>query len=190
MNEHHIAYLKRIYLKNYFYLKEIRLDNLEDKKEIYIVGENGDGKTLFLQAVVLALRGNEDVGVVSDFIKNQKNKMHTEAVDSHNRTYRFVPGENQEKGFENIMAYGVNRARNDSDRKDPFGYLTLFDPSQYLGNPVRWLQYLDYKRAVGEEDENCPDAFRYSYCSENPVIGYYTGYFSFSYHQTDRDKTA
>lgn len=154
---HHVTYLKSVYLKNYFYLNEIQLDNLEDRKEIYIVGENGDGKTLFLQAVVLALKGNEDVGVVNDFIKEQKDQIFIEATDSNNQTYCFVSGKRQESGFENVTAYGVNRYLNGSDRKDEFGYLTLFDSSRCLGNPVRWLQYLDYKQAVGEKDRISPE---------------------------------
>ncbi|MCP4104708.1 MAG: hypothetical protein GY749_04095 [Desulfobacteraceae bacterium] len=44
-----IGYLKSIHIKNYFCLEDIKINSLEDKKEIYIVGENGDGKTLLLR---------------------------------------------------------------------------------------------------------------------------------------------
>jgi len=56
----HIPYLKSISIKDYFCIEDIQLDDLQAKKEIYIVGENGDGKTLFLQALTLALKQNED----------------------------------------------------------------------------------------------------------------------------------
>ena len=54
--------------------KETALDlhNLKDKKEIYIVGENGDGKTLLLQGITIALKGVEE-GDVFNLVKPQNN---------------------------------------------------------------------------------------------------------------------
>jgi predicted ATP-binding protein involved in virulence len=152
-NKENIGYLKSIDIKNYFCLEDIKINSLEDKKEIYIVGENGDGKTLLLQAVLLVLKGNEDIGIVSDFIKTQKNRMKLEAADSFDRKYFYNPKERQHDGFVSIAAYGVSRSRNDSDRKDESGYLTLFSSSQYLNNPVKWLQYLDHKQSRKEQDQ-------------------------------------
>ncbi|MCP4104750.1 MAG: AAA family ATPase [Desulfobacteraceae bacterium] len=151
--EKNIGYLKSIEIENYFCLEDIKINDLEDKKEIYIVGENGDGKTLFLQATLLALKGNEEVGIVSDFIATQKNIMKLKAADNTGKEYSFHPKEKQTDGFMNIVAYGVNRSQNDSDKKEEFGYLTLFNPSQYLYNPVKWLQYLDHKKSRGEYDQ-------------------------------------
>jgi predicted ATP-binding protein involved in virulence len=50
------------------------------------------------------------------------------------------------------FSYGINRFRNDSDKKDKTGYLTLFSDEINLESPVKWLQHLDYKRAKGESD--------------------------------------
>ncbi len=148
-----IPYLKSISIKDYFCIEDIQLDDLQDKKEIYIVGENGDGKTLFLQALTLVLKGNEESGTVSDVIKSQKDRMILKALDSSDNEFQFNLKEKQNNGYLNIAAYGVNRNQNDSDKKDEFGYLTLFSSSQYLNNPVKWLQYLDYKQSKGEEDQ-------------------------------------
>ncbi len=148
-----ISYLKNIVIKDYFCLKEGHIDDLENRKEIYITGENGDGKTLCLQALLLALKGNEDVGIVSDFIKTEKDNLHLSAADGNDKEYQFNPRDKQDDGHANIIAYGVHRHRNDSDRKDEYGYLTLFDPNAYLNNPTKWLQYLDYKKSRGEEDQ-------------------------------------
>jgi len=147
-----IPYLKSISIKDYFCIEDIQLDDLQDKKEIYIVGENGDGKTLFLQALTLALKQNEDEGCVSDVIKSQKERMKLNASDSGNNQYSFNPKEIQKDGYINIAAYGVSRNLNGSD-KDEKGYFTLFNPSHYLNNPVKWLQYLDYKQSKKEKDQ-------------------------------------
>lgn len=146
-----ISYLGKIDIVKYFCVQDLKINGLAGKKEIYVVGENGDGKTLFLQAVVLALKGNEDIGIVTDYIKSEKTDIEIKATDSDNKEYVFSPSENN--GFENIYAYGVGRSRDDSDKKEKHGYLTLFDMSQYLHNPIKWLQYLDYKKHTGETDQ-------------------------------------
>ena len=148
-----IPYLKSISIKNYFCIEDIELDDLQDKKEIYIVGENGDGKTLFLQALTLALKGNDESGTVIDVIKSEKYRMILKASDSSDNEYLFNPKEKQNNGYLNIAAYGVSRNQNDSDKKDEFGYLTLFSSSQYLNNPVKWLQLLHYMQLNGEDDQ-------------------------------------
>jgi hypothetical protein len=38
-----ISYIKSINIKDFYSIKNISLENLENKKEIYILGENGDG---------------------------------------------------------------------------------------------------------------------------------------------------
>jgi hypothetical protein len=39
-----ISYIKSIEINDFYSIKNINLENLADKKEIYILGENGDGK--------------------------------------------------------------------------------------------------------------------------------------------------
>jgi len=55
--------INNINIQNFFSIKDIELFNLKDKKEIYIVGENGDGKTLLLQAIAVALKGTIEDGL-------------------------------------------------------------------------------------------------------------------------------
>ncbi len=55
-----ISYIKSIDIKDFYSIKNINLENLDDKKEIYILGENGDGKSLFLQALTVGLKGVEE----------------------------------------------------------------------------------------------------------------------------------
>ena len=143
-----ISYLNNIDISKYLSLEKIKLDSLKNKKEIYILGENGDGKTLFLQSLILALK-NDNSGKVNDFIKSFQDTIKLSITTDDKKTSTF---NDDIAGSCNLFAYGVNRHRNDSDQKEEFGYLTLFDSEQYLNNPVKWLQYLDYKKAKDEKD--------------------------------------
>jgi predicted ATP-binding protein involved in virulence len=148
-----IPYLKEISIKNFFAINNIKLQALKNKKEIYFVGENGDGKTVLLQAITLSLKGNQQEGIIVDFIKqNPKKGLSLKAKDSSATDYSFEENpQEQVSNYRNLFAYGAHRHRNDSDKAEETGYLTLFNDDQYLNNPVKWLQHLDYKQAKGEE---------------------------------------
>lgn len=131
------SYISSIKIKNIFSIKEIMLENLDDKKEIYIVGENGDGKTLLLQSLALGLKGIDE-GVVFDFIKSQK-EYSIEIEDTNKVIYNSKNGI-----YKNLFAYGANRNNNCRMEEDETGYLTLFHPSFDLKNSIEWLQRIDY----------------------------------------------
>lgn len=141
-----ISYIKDITIKNYFFLEKIELVNLHNKKEIYIVGENGDGKTLFLQALVLALRGNEET--VNHLIKDTRNKMNLSIIDSNGDEYRYVKNDNN---YKNIIAYGVHRSRYKGS-KNINGYLGLFDSDLNLNNMETWLKDLELSELKKEKN--------------------------------------
>jgi hypothetical protein len=147
------GYLNEIELANFFCIENIKIDKLENKKEIYIVGENGEGKTIFLQGLLLALKGNRGVGEIVNFIKqNPRRDYYLKAIDDRNLDYVFAEKEPERKHLaKNVFAYGVHRSRNDSDKADEYGYLTLFEDDRYLTNPVKWLQYLHHKEKSGEK---------------------------------------
>lgn len=119
------------------------------------MGENGDGKTILLQAIALALRGNQNVGTVSDIVKqNPYQKLFLKATTSDGEEYSYKENpKNQEKSFNAILGYGIERFRNDSDKVDKTGYVSLFDKETYLENPEKWLQHLDYKESKGDTSE-------------------------------------
>ncbi|AHJ12457.1 AAA family ATPase [Sulfurospirillum multivorans] len=140
------SYISSIKIKNIFSIKEIMLENLDDKKEIYIVGENGDGKTLLLQSLALGLKGIDE-GVVFDFIKSQKEIYSIEIEDTHKVVYNSKNGI-----YKNLFAYGANRNNNCQMKEDETGYLTLFHPSFDLKNPIEWLQRIDYNDKAGTKN--------------------------------------
>jgi len=124
-----ISTLNKININNFFSIKNIELNNLKDKKEIYIVGENGDGKTLLLQAISIGLKGTLEDGL-REFRARE---------DEFN-----IEIENYEECKNNFFAYGVSRNSYCQMKEDTKGYLTLFSGEYDLKSPIKWLQYLDY----------------------------------------------
>lgn len=138
-----ISYIKSIDIKNFYSIKNINLENLDDKKEIYILGENGDGKSLFLQALTVGLKGVKE-GNVFDLVKSQKD-YELKIEDSNSNIY-----DSKENVYNNLFAYGANRNNNCQMKEDESGYLTLFNPSWDLKNPIKWLKYLDHSEKSGK----------------------------------------
>ncbi len=132
-----ISNIKSIAIKDFYSIKDINLENLEDKKEIYILGENGDGKSLFLQALTVGLKGVEE-GDVFNLVKSQK-EYELRIEDSNRVIY-----DSKENIYKNLFAYGANRNNNCQMKEDESGYLTIFNPSWDLKNPIEWLKYLDH----------------------------------------------
>lgn len=138
-----ISNIKSIEIKDFYSIKNINLENLDDKKEIYILGENGDGKSLFLQALTVGLKGVEE-GDVFNLVKSQKD-YELKIEDSNNNIY-----DSKENIYKNLFAYGANRNNNCQMKEDEAGYLTLFHPSWDLKNPIEWLKYLDHTEKSGK----------------------------------------
>ncbi|MEA2099102.1 MAG: AAA family ATPase [Campylobacterota bacterium] len=133
-----------IYIQNFFSIEDLKLENLKDKKEIYIVGENGDGKTLLLQAIAVALKGSQQDGQLA--FREIKDTATLTLIDSNEQTYNG----DEKQSYKNMLAYGANRNNNSLVKEDETGYLTLFDGSLDLKNPVDWLKYLDHSESKGE----------------------------------------
>ncbi len=133
--QENISTLNKISIKNFFSIKEISLNNLKDKKEIYIVGENGDGKSLLLQSIAVGLKGTQEDGLKEFRAREDKYSIEIE---------------NSEDCQNNFLAYGSSRNNSCQLKEDTTGYLTLFSGEYDLKSPTKWLQYLDYS----EQKEN------------------------------------
>lgn len=107
------------------------------------MGENGDGKSLFLQALTVGLKGVEE-GDVFNLVKSQKD-YELKIEDSNSFIY-----DSKENIYKNLFAYGANRNNNCQMKEDESGYLTLFNPSWDLKNPMDWLKYLDHSEKSGK----------------------------------------
>ena len=140
-----INYLKNIKVKNFYSIEELQLNNLYDKKEIYIVGENGDGKTLLLQAIAVALKGCEQDG--QGIFRKIKDSFELNITDENGLVYNSKSSE-----YKNLYAYGSSRNNNCTNNDKTLGYLTLFDSSLDLIDPKKWLIKLYNAEQSNETD--------------------------------------
>lgn len=137
-------YIDEINIIKYFCIDNFYINNLKTKKEVYFLGENGDGKTIILQAIVLASCDLSDKFVYK-YIGTSTNNFNIQVKDSEGEIYQY----NTASAFHsNTYAYGVGRLRNHR-KHDNEGFLTLFDYDTYLTNPVEWFKEVDRLEAKG-----------------------------------------
>lgn len=141
-------FIDSIEIKNYFSIDEggIKLENLSDKKEVYLVGENGSGKTIILQGIARALKGEQNIGAVSDVLKqNFRETPLFYAKDKNGYEYTNQSRMHTSKPYPYFYAYGINRlllGDDEIDIKNDEVYTTLFNNKFNLINPVDWLRML------------------------------------------------
>jgi len=140
-----IATIDSIKVENFFSIESIKLSKLKDKKEIYIVGENGDGKTLLLQSIAIGLAGVKE-GDIFNLVKSQDTS-NIEILDSS----KIVHTKN-DSIYEYIYAYGASRYGNCQIKEDKTGYLTLFENKYDLKSPIDWLLALDYNEKADKKN--------------------------------------
>jgi len=130
-------YIDAIKIKNYFSIIDISIENLKEKREIYFVGGNGEGKTILLQAFLLALKKNYS-GQVLEYIRDIEKSMELSIKDDNLEEY------SSNKNIKNVFAYGTNRNKV-RDKFDTYGYSGIFDTSDFkdttfLKNPLDILK--------------------------------------------------
>jgi len=140
-------FIKSISIKNYFCIQDFEIENIQDKKEIYLLGENGDGKTIVLQAILLAAKA-----LFGNFLYKYLDEKHSDKFsikvqdkDSHN--YNFA--NHLTSVHNNIYSYGVGRFYNGKE-KDEVGYLSLFSPETELTHPIEWFKEVQRLELLGK----------------------------------------
>ncbi|MBQ9230735.1 MAG: AAA family ATPase [Prevotella sp.] len=121
---------------------EIQL-SFNDSREVYFLGENGDGKSVLLMAIYLAFNGyrvshemdKTNIGRVLSIL-DKNSKLH--GVDNSGHDY----SPSIQNKLQNIYAYGTHRGRYSSDNYEEYGFMTLFDNNQELINPEQWIKDL------------------------------------------------
>lgn len=158
-------YINRIIINNFFSIKHIELD-FNNSKEIYFLGENGDGKSLLLMALYLAFNGNyittktdqEETGRAVDILRKNKS-LQLKGYDEFDKEYN----PQQANYIENIYAYGTHRGRYSADTPEEYGFMSLFDFNKTLNDPITWLknQKLLELESLRKNDEKNKDNFRF-----------------------------
>jgi len=156
-------YINKIYINNFFSVKNIYLD-FNESKEIYFLGENGDGKSLLLMALYLAFNGNfistktdqEETGKAVDILRKNKDLL-LKGFDEFDTEY--TP--HQANYIENIFAYGTHRGRYSADAPEEYGFMSLFDFNKTLNDPILWLknQKLLELESLNKKEETGSRAF-------------------------------
>ncbi len=143
-----IPKLKSIRIKNYFSIDKegIYISNLDDKNEIYFVGENGTGKTILLQAIARALKGEQNIPDINKIIsENFRENPLFEGEDSISDN-KYSNKNDTQRTYEYLYAYGINRLvldkNNEVDIETGESYSTLFNNRFSLFDPVDWLRIL------------------------------------------------
>lgn len=116
-------------------------------KEIYIVGENGDGKTVLLMSLFMAFMGratkmntsnSTPMAVISE-LESKLENARVEGIDNYGRKYTL----DSAPAFQNFFAYGTHRGRysveTDKNTYEKYGFMTLFDNDMTLHDPSDWL---------------------------------------------------
>lgn len=129
--------INNVIINNYCSIKEIEISNLASKKEVYFLGENGVGKTVLLQSILLGLKSAEEADKLA--------KLGISSIEIGNIKVSFNIGQTSLFGYlgnyPNIFAYGVGRIKTSSSNFDKTGFATLFDKQNVnLTNPVSFLK--------------------------------------------------
>lgn len=135
-------YINKTLIRDFFSIKQIELD-FDDSKEVYFIGENGDGKSLILMALYLAFNGNfitfkteyKETALAVDILRRNKN-IYLKGYDEFDREYNPL----QANYIENIYAYGTHRGRYSADTPEVYGFMSLFDFNKTLNDPILWLR--------------------------------------------------
>ena len=152
-------WIEEVEISNFYSVEEAVLD-FNGSKEIYFLGENGDGKSLILMAIYLAFNGRyitentdlEQTGKIVDILRANK-KLHLLGIDSNSKEYSM----HNINYLQNIFAYGTHRGRYSTDNPEEYGFMTLFDSDKTLTNPVSWLK--DQKLLELEKRQDASNIF-------------------------------
>lgn len=148
------CYVKELHISNFLSIKEPVDIDFEKSKEIYLLGENGDGKSLIIMAICLAFNGNyikyktekRDTGIASDILDNNSDIY---GIDEWGHQYNI----SNAIYLDNLYAYGTHRGRYNADPSEKYGFMSLFNNDLTLNSPEQWLKNLKLEEEQAEENK-------------------------------------
>ena len=139
-------YIEGITINNFLCIKTKIKISLNHSREVYFLGENGDGKTVLLMALYLAFNGYKVKNELDpDFTSSalsilQKTNKGLELIGVDDCSQNYSP--DLDNTFKNIYAYGTHRGRYSSDKYEKYGFMSLFNINMKLTNPEQWIRNL------------------------------------------------
>ena len=139
-------YVESLIVSNFLCINTKMEFNLNHSHEAYLLGENGDGKTVLLMAIYLAFNGyNVKNEMDPDYAASalsvlQKTEKDSELIGIDDCSQNYSPKWNNT--LKNIYAYGTHRGRCDSERYERYGFMSLFNINMELINPEQWIKNL------------------------------------------------
>jgi len=163
--DNNYSYIDSFSVKNFFSIESIELKEIKGAKEVFLLGENGDGKSLVLMALHLAFNGREIdkntnfefTGKIKEIIK-ANGSARLNARDTDGTKY----GGEKIVYLKNFYSYGVHRGRYSSDKYEQYGFMSLYDADLQLYSPERLLNQtfllemekrLDSQNMISEEKD-------------------------------------
>jgi predicted ATP-binding protein involved in virulence len=163
--DNNYSYINSFSAKNFFSIESIELKEIKGAKEVYLLGENGDGKSLVLMALHLAFNGREIdkntnleyTGKIKEILKANISAR-LSAKDTDGTKY----GGEKIVFLKNFYSYGVHRGRYSSDKYEQYGFMSLYDADLQLYSPERLLtqifllemeKKLDLQNMSGEDKD-------------------------------------
>lgn len=139
-------YVESLIVSNFLCINTKMEFNLNHSHEAYLLGENGDGKTVLLMAIYLAFNGynvKNDMDpkyAASALSVLQKTENDSELIGIDDCSQNYSPKWNNT--LKNIYAYGTHRGRCDSEKYERYGFMSLFNINMELINPEQWIRNL------------------------------------------------
>jgi len=163
--DNNYSYIDSFSVKNFFSIESIEFKEIKGTKEVYLLGENGDGKSLVLMALHLAFNGREIdkntnfefTGKIKEIIKSNSSAR-LNARDTDGTKY----GGEKIVHLKNFYAFGVHRGRYSSDKYEQYGFMSLYDADLQLYSPERLMNQtfllemekrLDSQNMIGEDKD-------------------------------------
>lgn len=142
------SYIRKLEMNDFFCITDpVELD-FGESKEIYFLGENGDGKSLLLMSLYMAFNGNyilnkttkTETGRASDLLHDLLNRRNfsLQGYDELGHEYNVKNA----IYLDNFYAYGTHRGRPSAEEPEKYGFMSLFDNDQKMTSPVQWLKDL------------------------------------------------
>ncbi len=143
--KHNDAYIDEVVIQSFYSIISAKVSGLKSSKEIYFLGENGDGKTLLLSAIHLAFASKNilepskagEFGPALSLLLGSKPKS-IRGKDSNGT--RYLADASTYYSLSNLYAYGPNRGVYEPSNYDETGFLSIYTNDVKLYDPTMLMQ--------------------------------------------------